>query len=194
MKCYSVPWWSEVLSSVTVTEFVLVASVETVNSSLPLAMSDSGLDTKMCLKIWTAMCFLIWGIFLKLMDRKEKTELTWSTFMFWKLHDTSYCQEKFCSYVVYFFTPHIFLVACYMETCMKLIDHVTKGVHINSVHLYVFNDTDFDMNSSHSRWTGVKLSAHFVSVCWRIIYSLFEHWNFYICIKAYRFLWIVAKF
>jgi len=74
------------VSSVTVTEFVLVANVETVNSTLPLAMSDSGLDTKMCLKIWTAMRFLILGIFLKLMDRKEKMELTWSTFMFWKLN------------------------------------------------------------------------------------------------------------
>lgn len=32
------------MSSFTITEFVLVASVETINSSLPLAMSDLGLD------------------------------------------------------------------------------------------------------------------------------------------------------
>lgn len=32
------------MSSFTVTEFVLVASIETINSSLPLAVSDSGLD------------------------------------------------------------------------------------------------------------------------------------------------------
>lgn len=32
------------MSSFTITEFVLVASVETINSSLPLATRDSGLD------------------------------------------------------------------------------------------------------------------------------------------------------
>ena len=142
---------------------------------------------KMCLKILTAMCFLIL-VYLMLMNRKDKTELTWSIFMFWKLHDTSYCQ-KFCNYVEFFFTLHIFY-----EACMKLTDHVTMGVHFKSVHLYVCNNTDIDMNSSRSRWTAVKLSAHFISVCCRIIYSLFEHWNFYICINAYRFLCIVARF
>ena len=34
------------MSNVTITEFVLVVSVETINSSLPLAKSDSGLDKK----------------------------------------------------------------------------------------------------------------------------------------------------
>jgi len=70
--------------------------------------------------------------------------------MFWKLHNTSYCQKKFCNYVV-FFTLHIFYVACYMEACMKLIDHVTVGVHFKSVHLYVFNNTDFDVEFTHQQ-------------------------------------------
>lgn len=39
----------------------------------------------------------------------------------------------------------------FYEACIKLTDHVTMGVHFKSVHLYVCNNTDFDMNSSRSR-------------------------------------------
>lgn len=34
---------------------------------------------------------------------------------------------------------------------MKLVDHVTMGVYLKSVHLYVFNNNDFVMDSSPSR-------------------------------------------
>jgi hypothetical protein len=155
LKCYSVPWWSEVVSSVTVTEFILVASVESINSSLPLAMSDLGLDTKMCLKIWTAMCFLVLGIFLKLMDRKDRINV---------IHF-----YVFGSYMILLIVERNFVVMLYISLHITSCDNGCPFQECTSMFLTMLI---FYINSAHSRWTGVKLNARFVSVCCRIFYSV----------------------
>jgi len=43
-----------------------------------------------------------------------------------------------------------------MEARMKLVDHVTVGIHFKSVHLYVFNNADFVMNCITFEMNGGK--------------------------------------